>query len=224
MQKFKTELHCHSRDASNCSKVSAEEIACKYIEHGYSTIVLTNHLSYPSTGNSAGSHVLSDIIEYEYRAYDLLCKAASEKLNILFGLEINFKESRNDYLVYGLTKDFLLSCENIFDMGIAQFHQKAANAGCLVIQAHPFREFLTILPSNYVDGYEVFNGHPGHNSRNQMAEAWADYQNVKLVTSGTDHHDHEHIPNAGILTDVKISSMEQLTSILKSGNYELIKT
>ena len=43
--KFKTELHCHSAPVSACAKAYPEEIVQVYLEHGYHTIVLTNHFS-----------------------------------------------------------------------------------------------------------------------------------------------------------------------------------
>ena len=44
-----------------------------------------------------------------------------------------------------------------------------------------------------------------------------------MVTSGSDHHDSNQYPDAGILTDEPITSNKQLLEVLKSGNYELIR-
>ena len=43
---FKTELHCHSIDASPCSTESAESLVDIYLKAGYDTVVLTNHYSH----------------------------------------------------------------------------------------------------------------------------------------------------------------------------------
>ncbi len=43
--KFKTELHAHTAETSNCGKASAEELVEAYIKNGYSTVVITDHLS-----------------------------------------------------------------------------------------------------------------------------------------------------------------------------------
>ena len=55
-----------------------------------------------------------------------------------------------------------------------------------------------------------------------IAEAWAEKYG-KIKTSGTDHHDPDHQPRGGILTDFPITSEKQLIEVLRSGNYELIK-
>ena len=43
--KFKTELHCHSRTVSDCASITPAEIVEKYLESGYTTVVLADHLS-----------------------------------------------------------------------------------------------------------------------------------------------------------------------------------
>ena len=40
---FKTELHAHSEECSECACFPAEKVAEDYIKAGYTTLVLTNH-------------------------------------------------------------------------------------------------------------------------------------------------------------------------------------
>ena len=50
--KYKTELHCHTGDVSNCGKETAEYIVSRYIEAGYTSLVVANHMSfYTFTGS-----------------------------------------------------------------------------------------------------------------------------------------------------------------------------
>ncbi|MBR4895857.1 MAG: PHP domain-containing protein, partial [Clostridia bacterium] len=93
--------------------------------------------------------------------------------------------------------------------------------GC-VIQAHPFRHGMVVTNANAVDAVEIFNGHPGHNSNNDIAEAWA-RKYGKIMTSGTDHHNPDHMPDAGIRTDFPITSEAVLIETLKSGAFTLIR-
>lgn len=216
--KYKTELHCHSRDASGCSHESAEGIAEKYIKAGYTTVFLTNHFA-PSGGDDENWEAK---IEKRYRALELLKNAAGDKLNILMGLEFRFVQNSNDYLVFGFDRDYLTSRRDILKMGIHSFTKMAREDGILTIQAHPFRFGMMVTNPNDVDGIEIFNGHPGHNSNNDIAEAWAKKYG-KIMTSGTDHHDPEHLPRGGILTDFPITGEKQLIEVLKSGEYELIR-
>jgi predicted metal-dependent phosphoesterase TrpH len=105
---------------------------------------------------------------------------------------------------------------------VADFHKLCQEKGYLFIQAHPFRNGMKVINPAFVDGVEVFNGHGGHDSRNEIAEAWANKFSL-LKTSGTDFH-YAHAPtNGGIVTDEKIQTVQQLVAVLKSGKYELIK-
>jgi len=81
---------------------------------------------------------------------------------------------------------------------------------------------MTIVNEKHLDGIEVFNGHMGHNSNNDIAEIWADKYNL-IKTSGTDFHYPDVPINAGIITKDEIKDMDSLVKILKNGEYELIK-
>ena len=37
-------MHCHSKYVSSCSDVGAKEIVEQYLEFGYNTVVITDHL------------------------------------------------------------------------------------------------------------------------------------------------------------------------------------
>ena len=218
---FKTELHCHSLDISNCARVSTTDIITKFTEAGYTTLVLANHFNY-DTMKSRNAESWEDFIDKFVGAYEKLKKEAEGKLNILLGAELRFNENCNDYLLFGVTKEFLLSIPQVFDLNPDAFSKIARENGVLFVQAHPFRNWMTVIRPDFLDGVEVFNGHKGHDSRNEIAEAWAEKFSL-IKTSGTDFH-YNHAPaNGGILTEVEITSMEQLVEILKSGNYQLIK-
>ena len=218
---FKTELHCHSLDISNCAKVSTTDIITKFTEAGYTTLVLANHFNY-DTMKSRNAESWENFIDKFVGAYEKLKKEAEGKLNILLGAELRFKENSNDYLLFGVTKEFLLSIPQVFDLNPDAFSKIARENGVLFVQAHPFRNWMTVIRPDFLDGVEVFNGHKGHDSRNESAEAWADKFSL-IKTSGTDFH-YNHAPaNGGILTEVEITSMEQLVEILKSGSYQLLR-
>lgn len=219
--KYKTELHCHSRDGSGCADESAEGIVEKYLKHGYSTVVLTNHFAPAWDVNNRGAWL--NQIENKYMAYDKLVEAADGKLNILMGLEFRFVENCNDYVVLGFTREFLENIDLSVTKSVKEFAKTARENGLFIIQAHPFRPCMTFMYPDHVDAVEVYNGHPGHDSHNFLAEAFADFYG-KIKTSGTDHHDKDHDPRGGILTDEPITSEAQLIKVLRSGKYELIKT
>lgn len=218
---FKTELHCHSKSVSACARVSNEEIIQKFTEAGYTSLVLTNHFN-KGTQDFLGCANYQDFVTAYLKGYEDLKRDASGKLNVILGMELRFNENSNDYLVFGITEEFLRAHEDIFSLNPESFSKISRENGLLFIQAHPFRNTMTVINPAFLDGVEVYNGHKGHDSRNEIADMWADKYGL-IKTSGTDFH-YPHVPaNAGILTDEKITTSEQLLEILKSGSYSLIK-
>lgn len=218
---FKTELHCHSKEVSQCARVDSCQIVQKFTEAGYNTVVLANHFN-KGTMEFLNAKDWNDWIDKYLDGYYKLKNEAEGKLNILLGMELRFNENVNDYLVFGVTEELLRSNPDIFTMGPDRFHRFANENGCLFIQAHPFRNGMTVINPCHLDGVEVFNGHMGHDSRNEIANAWADKFGL-IKTSGTDFHYIDSPANGGIFTETEITSMSQLVEILKSGNYTLNK-
>ena len=218
---YKTELHCHSKDASGCSHESVEGICEKYLRYGYTTVCLTNHFT--PEGNFLDPAEWAAKVRRKYAAYEKLKACANGRLTILMGLEFRFVQNSNDYLVFGFDEDWLVShTGEMLRMGIRKFTEMARAAGLFTIQAHPFRHGMVVTDASCVDAVEIFNGHPGHNSNNDIAEAWA-RKYGKIMTSGTDHHNPDHMPDAGIRTDFPITSEAVLIETLRSGAFTLIR-
>lgn len=215
---YKTELHCHSRDVSACSNESVEGIVEKYLAAGYSTVCLTNHFS-PSANDATA---WKEKVERLFWGYEKLKDAAAGWLRIVMGMEIRFCQNANDYLAFGFDRQYLLDRPDILKMDIGSYIKMARADGLLTIQAHPFRFGMTTVSPDRVDGVEVFNGHRGHNSNNDIALHWAEKYGL-IQTSGTDHHDKNHIPDGGIITERPIGTAEELIAVLRSGKYELIR-
>jgi len=218
---FKTELHCHSNDVSACARVDVDTIVKRYTEGGYTSLVLTNHLG-DFTYNHLQATSWDNLVDSFVGGYKKLKDAAEGKLNIMLGMELRFKGSSNDYLVFGPDEKFLREHPFIYDMKVWDFHKLCQENGYLLIQAHPFRNGMTVNAPWDIDGVEIFNGHKGHDSRNDIAKMWAD--KFKLIkTSGTDFHYADVPTNAGIMTEREITSMAQLVEVIKGGSYTLIK-
>ena len=222
MKKYKTELHCHTRDASACSNMSAEATVERYLEYGYSTIVLTNHFGAFATMMDQSQWLAH--CEKTFRAYDNMVAASGGRLNILLGMEARFEQNGNDYLVYGgFDRGFLEDYGGgLLKLGIRDFSVLIHKRGGFISQAHPFRYGSVTTQPGYLDGIEVFNGHFKHDSHNDIANAWADHFGM-IKTSGTDHHDDDHYPDGGIATDEPITTIDQLITTLRAGNYDLVR-
>ncbi len=215
---FKTELHAHTKEVSPCADLTPEEVADRYIAYGYTSLVVTNHYcnyvmdSVPGNWDKRISYYLSD--------YRRMKAYAGERLHVILGCELRFTENHNDYLIFGLTEEFLIRHPNLHYMTLKEFSHLARESELLIVQAHPFRNWMTVMDPQYLDGVETFNGHVGHDSRNPLADAWARRYGL-LRTSGTDFHHPHQFGTGGILTESPITTGEELLAVIKSGNYEL---
>lgn len=218
--KYKYELHCHSAPVSACSRISAKDMVECYIERGYNGIVLMNHIN-PQTFMNQQTSRWSDLMDYYLSDFEKAKQAAGDRLTVLLGAEIRFYENGNDYLLYGDVENFLKENANLMHYGIKKFSPLAREAGLLLLQAHPFRNGMTIINPNLLDGVEIYNAHPRHDSRNDLAEFWQQRYDF-LYSAGSDTHEEGDI-SSGILTDVEIKDYAALLEVLKTGNFEIIK-
>lgn len=226
MKKYLYEMHFHTKDTSNCANVSAEKAVEEYIKAGYDGIVVTDHLS-TSTYMKYGRELLpwKKKVDIFLRGYKAAKKAAEGRINILLGMELRFRTSEgdNDYLVYGITEEFLHEHPELLDLNIRKFYKLAHENGLLVFQAHPFRVGMKVTNPNYLDGVEIFNGNPRHNSSNDIAEMWAK-KYCLLVTSGSDYHEYEDLGAGGIWFDKEIKDNKTLVEEMLKREYEIKRT
>ena len=222
---FKTELHCHSKEVSECAQASARELVRLYKDAGYSTVVLTNHFA-TFTYNYLNSRSWQDWIDKYLSGYELLKNEAKGVLEVLFAIEIRPIDSPNDYLLYGISERLLRESEGLYLLSVKNLSNFCRQNGVLMIQAHPFREGMQMTPNWLLDGIEVFNGsiggHYATDSNNDRAKAYAEHFKF-IKTSGSDLHYSTDKILGGIKTEEKITSVNQLVDILKSGKYTLIE-
>lgn len=216
---YKTELHAHTCEVSPCADLTVKEVADRYIAAGYTSLVLTNHYCDYVIDNIGGTW--EEKIEHYLSAYHAMKDYAKDRLHILLGCELRFTENFNDYLIFGLTEEFLREHPDLHQMKLKSFSELARKSGLLLFQAHPFRNRMTVMDPKYLDGIEVFNGHHGHDSRNRLADAHAKHYGL-LRCSGSDFHHVSSVESGGILTDFPITSMDELVEVLRTGNCELI--
>ncbi|MBR6709716.1 MAG: PHP domain-containing protein [Clostridia bacterium] len=222
---YKTELHLHTSEVSNCVDAPTKEAADLYAEAGYQTVVITNHMSRFTYKNKRFDH--SDWpwerkVEYYMNGYHTLVEAAAGRFDVLLGMEFRAEPSGSDYLVYGVTEEFLLSCPDLMALSVKDLSALLHENNMLLYQAHPFRNGMRVTDPGLLDGIEVYNGHIKHDSRNDIAQIWADRFGL-LQVSGTDFHHIIQNPAAGILTDEPIRTNDQLLSVLRGGNFTLIR-
>ncbi len=217
MDYLKFELHAHTGNVSRCGKVPAPNLVRLYKEAGYCGMIITDHIN-PYTFEGLDLPTWEDKAEYFLTGYRSALAAAGDDFSVFLGAEMHFYESSNDYLVFGITEELLKDgLDNDFlNWGIVRFSAFCREHGLLLIQAHPFRKDMVIIDPDLVDGYEVVNAHPRHDSRNYIAEAWAK-RFGKLMTAGSDAHQAVDAARSGILLDHRPLSLEEIVQEIRGG-------
>ena len=212
---FKTELHLHSHEVSACCDLATEEIAKRYVAAGYTTVVVTDHFT-PYFCREEG--LWEDRITHFLSGYRAFAEVLDGLVHVLFGFELRFDGYANDYLVYGLGADFLRGARDLPFVSRREACERIHEAGGLIYQAHPFRDRITVMDPVGLDGIEVLNAHNGHDSRNELAFAFAKHHGLPGIAGSDFHHDFNR-PSAGIITTDPITTEAELVNILRAGTY-----
>lgn len=216
MNKYKFDTHVHTSETSPCGRVTGAKLVRLYKESGYDGIVITDHY-YSEYFESLGEKNWTEKTDIFLEGYRNACEEGCKiGLNVLLGMEMRFDENPNDYLVYGFGEDFLKDCKELYRLGLKAFREIALSHGLLVFQAHPFRTGISPADPVLLDGIEVFNGNPRHNSRNRLAFAFAAKHGL-LMISGSDFHQVEDIGTGGIRIAQNVETSCELARILSSG-------
>jgi hypothetical protein len=220
------EMHAHTKEVSVCAVAYAKDLIESYKDSDYAGIVLTNHINEATFKNVGLEDATWDEkIDHFMKGFNAVKEAAGERFVVLMGFELNFYGcSDNDYLVYGATEEFLRSHGDLMAKTPKLVSKLCRENGLLFTQAHPFRRGMDIVDWNILDGYEIFNGNPRHQSNNEIAEIWAKRHNKSIVLSGSDFHEIGDACAGGIYFKNPVNSNEDLLRELRNGNYTLRKT
>lgn len=224
---YRLELHCHNSEVSACAHCPAETLIRRYLQAGYHGVVSTNHIN---RGTYARMEEWSweQKIDYFMRGFEALQKASPDDFDVLLGCEINLTPVGwpayipNDYLIYGVTEEWLRKTGDMRLMTLEELSQSARAAGFLIVHAHPFRCGTVMANPNFLDGFEVFNGNARHDSHNDLSAFWCK-RNQKIPTSGSDFHQTDDPACGGIETLERIRDNASLLRVLRSGEYRPIQ-
>ena len=220
---FKIETHLHTNHTSKCGWLDAAALAEGYQKAGYAAVAVTDHYTrdtfeYLNIDTTCPGDVITPFLE-GFRRMEAEC--AKRGLRVYKGAELRFDESSNDYLLYNYPNELLADPEEIFHLGIAAFAPLAREAGALLVQAHPYRKKCTPAIACYLDGVEVLNCNPRHESRNDRAEEYAALHGL-LRTGGSDCHRTEDIGLGGILAEELPEDAAGLARLIREGRYTVI--
>ena len=217
---YRYEIHAHTKNSSRCGKLDGAEIAQKYKDAGYDGIVITDHYA-PMSFDLKEFFNKKQAIDHYLRGYRSAKTVEDENFSVILGMELRFYATVNDYLVYGVTEEMLYSLPFLLGKYLRRATKLLRKNGCVVIQAHPFRKFITRANPKHLDGVEVLNGKTD-GELNRKAKEWADSFAPNIQTGGSDCHSDSSFATSGIITNEPIRTSEDLVRILKSGEFKII--
>ena len=219
---YKFETHLHTSEVSPCARIPAQEMVRLYRDAGYSGLLVTDHLYPPNLElfGCDGWHATMERFMLGYR----LAKEEGDRIgvDVLLGAELLPDGGNNEYLLFGLTEEFLYRHENICRYDLVRLREACTDAGVLIYQAHPYRPEMTRGLPGFLDGVEVYNGCPRHGSRNELALAYAE-RNRLGMSSGSDAHQYEDVGRGGIMTETRITDLKSLCEALSGGYAGIIR-
>jgi len=224
--KYKTDLHCHTSEFSGCAHENAADTIEKYIKHGYTSIAMTNHFEWGRLNAPMEYRYRYDsyeeFVDKLYNSIEYIRDLAGDRINILTGFELCHRDTDNDFLIYGLTRQMVHDFDFFFSP-LEDVHDYVRDCGGVMIKAHPMRFGMVLINPHQVDGYEIYNSSKDALYLNPLAKLWVDTACGKdtIRTAGNDHHNPEDIPTAGILTDKPITTDAELIRVLKEKDFEI---
>lgn len=221
---YKIETHLHTTHTSKCGWLTAPELIERYQALGYDAIAVTDHYNY-DTWNYKGIDIenpvgaLDAFLEGYRRMREEGAKAG---IRIYLGAELRFFENHNDYLFYGFDEKMMENPKEIIDMGIVRFSEYRKSMGGVLVHAHPFRDKCVPVDPALLDGVEVWNCNPRHNSRNELAFAYAERYGL-VKSAGSDCHRPGDEGTAGILSETLPEDSREFAELIRSGKFTCMK-
>ncbi len=218
--KYLYETHFHTDEVSPCGKVPAAKGVEMYRAAGYSGIMVTDHFSTEYMKEDYPGADWKEKMGYYLRGYRAALACAGDDFDVILGMELRLPQNGNDYLLFGVTEEWLYGHEWFCETDLKSFKALADRDGITIVQAHPFRKNMTVVEARYIHGMEVLNGNRRHDSQNPIALAWAKSHEL-YMTSGSDFHQPEDMARGGIYLERRVCDSAELRTELLKGDYSL---
>lgn len=207
------ETHMHTSQGSKCGHMTGKDHVKYYKDLGYSGIIITDHFY---GGNTAPARDLPwrDYVDQYCSGYEeAYNEGLKQGLDVFFGWEQGYT-SDDEYLVYGLDKNWLYEHPEIKDCSRARQYELVHKGGGIVIQAHPFRwrgymKYVR-LGLRYCDGIEAVNA--GNQPINDLYASNYGIEYSLPMTAGSDNHDSskEGQSHYGIILEKKANNIHDI--------------
>ena len=216
---FLYETHLHTNQASDCALSPGKDYIKRYIDLGFTGIMVTDHFFNSNTALDRRKHWKDWVKGYCSGFEDAWNEGQKRGLDVFFGWEETF--DGDDYLIYGLDKAWLLEHPELVRWTREeQFREVHSSGGCIV-HAHPFRQHFYIstvtLAPYLVDAVEVANAGNMEAIYDAQAFEYARILGLPAV-AGSDVHSVSGMTRNGgpygIITEVKLSSVHDYVSLL----------
>ena len=219
---FKTETHLHTAEVSKCARVCAADLIAMYHEAGYSTVFVSDHFQ-TNTLDSKGDIPWEEKIDSFLEGYRV-AKDAGDKLGVtvLPCAEFRLADSSNHFLVYGISREFLVANPEMHKLSAEEFAAIAHEWGLYIVHAHPFRDSARHPKPELVDAIEVYNSNPRHENNTDLAEELARSLDLP-VTAGSDTHRTEDVACSGVATEYRIETAEDYIRAVRDRQISIIK-
>ena len=105
---------------------------------------------------------------------------------------------------------------DICGCSLQELYEICEENGCVLIQAHPFREYCQIQNPKYLHGVER-NFNSGHDNHNEKLDAWLKEPGREhlIITRGSDCHEIPQVGLADFVIDEDVKNSTELAQVLK---------
>ncbi len=217
------DMHAHTGAISRCCQRTAEQIIQEAKDSGFDGLVITNH--YQRSYYSIETY--NDWIELYIQEINY-CKNLGKKqgIKIFGGIEVTMEyDPRVHLLIYGADDKFIRRNRNLPDMTQKALYNVCHNNGCVLVNAHPFRNGCTIQDINYIDGLELnFHRHPAYFGSCRVEDVSKKAcENGLIITAGCDYHGDTEHPCGGMYIPESVSTEKKLAEyLLSSKSFDIL--
>ncbi len=214
---WKVETHAHTAPISPCGRLVPEQLAEQVRMAGYDALFVTDHYTPEFFALHTGGDDYRFQLERYFAGYRA-ARAAGEAcgLRVFPGLEVRLFDGPEDYLVFGVSPEELAELPCLAFLSLEELHAAVRSVpDGLLVQAHPFRDYLTCQDARCLDGIEVCNANPRHDSHNDRALAYAQAQDL-LMTAGSDVHQVGDAGGAAMYCP-PFASVREFSRLLRGG-------
>ena len=129
---YKYDMHVHTSETSPCGNVSAKDIVRLYYEAGYNGICITDHYTegyFSGLEGSWNKKVETFLTGYHNAVF------ASKNIDfqVVLGMELRLASSSNEYLIYGITEDFLYLNPELYKLDLHSLSSLVKKEGFLIL-------------------------------------------------------------------------------------------